>query len=247
MKTGSPPIVFTIRAERALFTRHDLRIERFTYPVPTFGALAGVLRSIYAKPAFYWVPTKVFIINPIQYQNIQVNEVKDVIITLRPFIAPDRRVQKMQTYLHDVHYVVEAHFEWSGEEPGDENLGKHLDIFRRSLAVGGRRDVFLGLRECTAIVEPIDCRFDSLKHEDKFNAVVKEQYKEWGCRGQTGLTMSVGLMFYGWQWGAAKDGTDTPVFFDARVQNGVLEYPHPDDSSKLIRQKFVKGGLCNDC
>ena len=163
MKTKSPPLVFTVRAERALFTRQDLRIERFTYPVPTFGALAGVLRSIYAKPAFYWVPSKVLILQPISYQNIQVNEVKDAVITQRPFIAPDRRVQKMQTYLNNVHYVVEAHFEWSGKNPEDENLGKHLDIFRRSLEVGGRRDVFLGLRECTAVAEPIDAKFNTLR------------------------------------------------------------------------------------
>ncbi|MCR4320521.1 MAG: type I-C CRISPR-associated protein Cas5c [Candidatus Brocadiaceae bacterium] len=240
MKTGSPPLVCTVRAERALFTRPDLRVERFTYPVPTFGALAGVLRSIYAKPAFYWVPTRALILNPIQYQNIQVNEVKDAIITQRPFIAPDRRVQKMQTYLYNVHYVVEAHFEWSGKEPEDENLGKHLDIFRRSLEAGGRRDVFLGLRECTAIVEPIDSKFDEFKSQDKFNAVVEEQQEAWKRIGQTGLTMSIGLMFHGWEWGSAKDGTDTPMFFNAMVQNGVLEYPHPDDNAKLIRQTFER-------
>jgi CRISPR-associated protein Cas5d len=240
MRPGSPPIVFSLRAERALFTRPDLRIERFTYPVPTFGALAGVLRSIYAKPPFYWVPSKVLILKPISYQNIQVNEVKDTIITQRPFTAPDRRVQKMQTYLYDVHYVVEARFEWSGKNPEDENLGKHLDIFRRSLEAGGRRDVFLGLRECTAVAEPIDAKFHALKGEDRFSAVVDEQRETWGKMGQTGLTMDVGIMFHGWEWGSAGDGTDTPMFFHAMVQNGVLEYPHPDDNNKLIRQTFER-------
>lgn len=240
MKTGSPPIVFAVRALRALFTRPDLRVERFTYAVPTFGALAGVLRSIYAKPVFYWVPTKVLILKPIRYQNIQVNEVKDAVITQRPFIASKRRVQKMQTYLYDVHYVVEAHFEWSGKEPEDENLGKHLDIFRRSLEAGGRRDVYLGLRECTAIVRPIDDKFNQFKARDRFNAVVAEQHDVWKHMGQTGLTMSIGLMFYGWEWGSAEAGTDTPVFFHAKVENGVLEYPHPDDDSALIRQEFKR-------
>lgn len=240
MRPGSPPIVFSLHAERALFTRHDLRIERFTYPVPTFGALAGVLRSIYAKPAFYWVPSKVLILKPISYQNIQVNEVKDAIITQYPFIAPDRRVQKMQTYLYNVHYVVEAHFEWSGKNPEDENLGKHLDIFRRSLEAGGRRDVFLGLRECTAIAEPMDAKLDALKAADRFSAVVEEQREDWRKIGQTGLTMDVGIVFHGWEWGSDRDGTDRPMFFHAMVQNGVLEYPHPDDSNKLIRQTFER-------
>jgi hypothetical protein len=47
-------------------------------------------------------------------------------------------------------------------------------------------------------------------------------------------------MFHGWEWGSAKDGTDTPMFFHAMVQNGVLEYPHPDDNAKLIRQEFER-------
>lgn len=240
MKTNATPIVLVVRAERALFTRPDLRIERFTYPVPTFGALAGVLRSIYAKPSFYWVPSKVLILNPIRYQNIQINEVKDAIITRQPFIASNRRVQKMQTYLYDVHYVVEAHFEWSGKQSDDENLGKHLDIFRRSLEAGGRRDVFLGLRECAAIVEPVDSKFDAFKPHDRFNAVVSEQRETWKRMGQTGLTMDVGLIFHSWEWGAAKDGTDIPTFFYAMVQDGVLEYPHPDDNARVIHQRFER-------
>jgi CRISPR-associated protein Cas5d len=241
MNKRSPPVVFSVRAERALFTRQDLRIERYTYDVPTFGALAGVLRSIYAKPAFYWVPTRVLILKPIRFQRIMVNEVKDRVITQRPFIAPARRMQKMQTYLYNVHYIVEAHFEWSGREPEDENLGKHLDIFHRSLAIGGRRDVFLGLRECSAIVEPLDPKYNSIKEEERFDAVVKDQQKIWECVGQVGLTMpDAGIMFHGWEWGTARDGTDTPTFFRASVRDGVLEYPHPTDRDRVFRQQFER-------
>ena len=138
MKGQSPPVVFSLRAERALFTRPELRVERFTYPVPTFGALAGVLRSIYAKPSFYWVPRRLLVLKPIRYQNILVNEVKDTIITKRPFVAPERRMQKMQTYLYDLHYIVESHFEWSGKDTVDEDTVKHMCIFDRSLEAGGR-------------------------------------------------------------------------------------------------------------
>lgn len=229
MKSGSSPITFLIRAERALFTRPDLRVERFTYPVPTFGALAGVLRSIYAKPAFYWVPSRVLIMKPIRYQNIMINEVRGSIITTQPFIAPDRRIQKMQTYLYDVQYIIEAHFKWSGKEPNDENLGKHLDIFRRSLEAGGRRDVYLGTRECSAIVEPIGQSFDDF-------------VKEWR-QTNSGLDLDVGMMFYGWEWGAGNEGTDNPTFCKAQVRRGVLEYPHPDDPEQIIHQQFFKGEL----
>jgi CRISPR-associated protein Cas5d len=231
MRKESPPVVFSLRAERALFTRQDLRIERFTYPVPTFGALAGVLRSIYAKPSFYWVPRRVLILNPISFQNIMVNEVKDQIITQRPFVSHERRMQKMQTYLRNVHYIIEAHFEWSGKVPEDENLQKHMCIFERSLSAGGRRDVYLGTRECSAIAEPVNVSFDDF---------VEKQQNSWRENGQKGLNYDVGLMFHGWEWGTCEDGSDTPVFFRATVSDGVLKYPHPDDHTNLIRQQFER-------
>jgi CRISPR-associated protein Cas5d len=39
----------------------------------------------------------------------------------------------------------------------DHNENKHHNILKRSLRAGGRRDIFLGTRECQAYVEP--CRF----------------------------------------------------------------------------------------
>jgi hypothetical protein len=86
----------------------------------------------------------------------------------------------------------------------------------------------------------MDAKFDALKAQDRFDAVVEEQHEAWKRMGETGLTMPIGLLFHGWEWGAAKDGTDTPTFFHAMVKNGVLEYPHPDDNAKLIRQKFER-------
>ena len=233
MRGQSPPVVFSLRAERALFTRPDLRVERFTYPVPTFGALAGVLRSIYAKPSFYWVPRRVLIMKPIRYQNILINEVKTAIITKHPFVAPERRMQKMQTYLYDVEYVVEAHFEWSGKQPEDEDLPKHMCIFERALESGGRRDVFLGTRECTAIAEPLSQGILFKPARERFNAYVDEWRKK-----HQGLSLDVGVMFHGWEWGTGNNGTDTATIFSAEIRDGILEYPHPGDQDKVIRQRF---------
>lgn len=231
----SPPVVFSICAERALFTRPDLRVERFTYPVPTFGALTGVLRSIYAKPSFYWVPRRVLIMKPIRYQNILINEVKTATITKRPFVASERRMQKMQTYLYYVRYMVEAHFEWSGKQPEDEDLVKHMCIFERALDAGGRRDVFLGMRECSAVVTPLSKEFLDKPAKERFDAFVEMWRKE-----HQGFSLNVGCMFHSWDWGSGKDGTDTPTFFHAQVICGVLEYPHPNNKDKVIRQQFEK-------
>ena len=64
------------------------------------------------------------------------------------------------TYLRDVEYQVLAHFEWNeyrSDLENDRNENKHHNIAKRSINQGGRRDVFLGTRECQAYVEP--CAF----------------------------------------------------------------------------------------
>ena len=61
------------------------------------------------------------------------------------------------TYLKDCRYQVRAHFEWNYNRPeleNDRNENKHWLMAKRSLEKGGRRDVFLGTRECQAYVEP---------------------------------------------------------------------------------------------
>ena len=64
------------------------------------------------------------------------------------------------TYLIDAEYQVEAHFEWNmqrEELSADRDENKHFFITKRMLDRGGRRDIFLGARECQGYVEP--CTF----------------------------------------------------------------------------------------
>ena len=64
------------------------------------------------------------------------------------------------TYLKDVEYQVLAHFEFNMNRldlAKDRNIKKHLAIMKRCIKRGGRRDVFLGTRECQGYVEP--CKF----------------------------------------------------------------------------------------
>lgn len=68
------------------------------------------------------------------------------------------------TYLKDVRYQVLAHFEWNDlreELADDRDENKHHNIAMRSVRQGGRRDIFLGARECQAYVEP--CEFGGEK------------------------------------------------------------------------------------
>ena len=48
--------------------------------------------------------------------------------------------------------------------------------------------------------------------------------------------MDVGLMYHGWEWGTAKDGTDTPTFFHAVVQTAFL-----NTLTHAMRTSFYSG------
>ena len=68
------------------------------------------------------------------------------------------------TYLKDCRYQVKAHFIWNENRPElekDRNENKHHNIAKRMIERGGRRDIFLGTRECQGYVSP--CYFDGEK------------------------------------------------------------------------------------
>ena len=64
-------IEFVLRGRRALFTDPISRIggEKFTYQVPTYQALKGILESIYWKPTLIWVVDQVRVIRPIRSES----------------------------------------------------------------------------------------------------------------------------------------------------------------------------------
>lgn len=145
-------IEFCLKGRIALFTDPISRMggEKFTYQIPTYQALKGVLESIYWKPTIVWHVDKLRVMKPIR------SEAK----AMRPIDYAGGNTLSIYTYLTDVEYQVKAHFEWNLNRPDlepDRNENKHFLIAKRSLEKGGRRDIFLGTRECQGYVEP--CRF----------------------------------------------------------------------------------------
>ncbi|QQK74820.1 type I-C CRISPR-associated protein Cas5 [Salicibibacter cibarius] len=143
---------FQLYGDYALFTDPLTKIggEKLTYDVPTYQALKGIVESIYWKPTLFFVIDKVRVMKPIQMESKGV----------RPIEYRGRNTLANYTYLKDVCYQVRAHFEFNFNRPDmtfDRNEGKHFNIMQRSLKAGGRRDIFLGTRECQGYVEP--CTF----------------------------------------------------------------------------------------
>jgi len=214
-ETPKNSLSFLLTGRYALFTDPVTRVggEKCTYHIPTYEALKGVCESIYWKPTFNWIVDRVRVLNPIR------TEAKNV----KPLEFGGGNTLATYTYLADVAYEVLAHFEWNPHRADlatDRIEGKHFDVARRMLHKGGRRDIFLGTRECQGYVEPTSPGAT----EGVFDA---------------GGEVAYGLTFHGFDYPDAT-GVDElhSRFWRPVMRDGVIAFPRPDDPA-LIR-KFVR-------
>jgi CRISPR-associated protein Cas5d len=209
-------ISFEVSGKYALFTDPITRVggEKCSYHIPTYEAIKGITESIYWKPSFIWVVDKVRIMKPIR------TEAKNI----KPINLSGGNTLATYTYLSEVRYQVIAHFEWNlirDDLKADRIEGKHWDIAKRMIVKGGRRDIFLGTRECQGYVEP--CEFGSGDSEHQ----------------QAG-ELSYGLMFHGFDYPDTTGKSELQArFWQAKVNaQSIIEYPRPDDPN-LIR-KYIR-------
>jgi CRISPR-associated protein Cas5, subtype I-C/DVULG len=139
-----------VEGDYACFTRPELKVERVSYDIPTPGALEGLLKSIYWKPAIRYVIDRIIIFNPIDFINIRRNEVKDKVKLSavksqmngkggNPCIySRDSINQRASLVLKNVKYGVEFHFEMTGiqSQDEDESEKKHYNILKRRIEKG---------------------------------------------------------------------------------------------------------------
>ena len=70
--------ILEVWGELACFTRPELKVERFSYPVITPSAARGIYDAIYCKPQeFRWQITQIEILSRPRYIALRRNEVKD--------------------------------------------------------------------------------------------------------------------------------------------------------------------------
>ncbi|WP_125717354.1 type I-C CRISPR-associated protein Cas5c [Pseudoalteromonas rubra] len=197
-------ISFRLWGRHALFSDPITRVggEKCSYHIPTYEAIKGVLKSIYWKPTLVWHVDKVRVIKPLRTQTRGT----------KPLNWGGGNSLAYYTFLHDVEYQVQAHFEWNEHRPElaqDRVDGKHFAIAKRMLNKGGRQDIFLGTRDCQGYVEP--CEFGEGK----------------GAFDDTD-ELGFGLMFHGFDYPdeTGKDELRTR-FWHAVMKNGVIDYPTP--------------------
>ena len=139
-----------VEGDYACFTRPELKVERVSYDVPVPGALEGLLKSVYWKPAIRYVIDKIYVFHDITFANIRRNEVKDKVHLTAvksqmngkggdPCIYTSKsRSQRAAMVLKNVKYGIEFHMELTGlkSERGNNGLKKHYEILRRRLEKG---------------------------------------------------------------------------------------------------------------
>lgn len=210
-------ITFRVWGRQALFTDPVTKIggEKFSYQVPTYEALKGILKSIYWKPTLIWHIDRVRVMKPIRTQSK----------STKPLDWSGGNTLAIYTFLQDVEYQVEAHFTWNEhwqELAGDRNHGKHMAIAKRMLERGGRQDIFLGTRDCQGYVEP--CEFGEGKgFYDEID------------------NLDFGLMFHSFGY-PEETGKHELVsrFWQASIQNGVIAFPSVNDETGRLKTRFIR-------
>lgn len=209
----------------ACFTRPEMKTERVSYDVMTPSAARGLLEAIYWHPGILYIIDRIHVCAPICTMNLRRNEVKSKVKkeNVRTamtrgkgelFIATSEDIQQRSTLLlRDVHYVIEAHFDIVPEKASPEdNAGKFQDILKRRISKGQfYHQPYLGCREFPArfkLCEEIPPIPDELKGEN-----------------------NLGYML--WDMDFSDKENIVPLFFRARLKDGVLNVP-VRDSEEVI-------------
>lgn len=218
-------VEFKVSGRFALFTDPLTRIggEKCSYHIPTYEALKGIAKSIYWKPTFIWYIDKVRVMKRVRTHSK----------SMKPIKFSGGNDLAIYTYLADVEYQVQAHFEWNPHREDltrDRNDGKHYECAKRMIEKGGRQDIFLGTRECQGYVEP--CIFGEGSGD-------YDQSDE----------ITYGLMFHGFDYpDEIGEHKLYSRFWVPTMKDGEIDFPRPDEFPSLERRmvrKFVREMIPN--
>lgn len=215
----------------ACFTRPELKVERFSYPVITPSAARAIFEAIYWKPQFRWQVTRIEIMEPVRYIALRRNEVQDrapsndVILRWmdgreqpKPIAAgagAESNTQRQTMALKDVRYRLYAQIKpWP--EMSSELAGMVAQFRRRANRGQCIYQPYLGCREFPAYFE--------LLEGTPANAPLNfDQHLGWMLYDVFDLSRR-----------CTQFDKPTISVFDATIRAGVLEVP--DYSSPAVRK-----------
>lgn len=208
-------VEFKVSGRYALFADPITRVggEKFSYQVPTYQALKGILESVYWKPTFIWYIDSVRVMKKIQTESKGVKPIK----------MSGGNDLSYYTYLRDVEYQVLSHFEWNDQRKdldADRNENKHHNVAKRCIDKGGRRDIFLGTRECQGYVEP--CVFgEGVGFYDNYG------------------DLDFGVQFHGYDYPDETGNNELGVrLWRAKMKDGRIMFPLPQECDNALRKRI---------
>jgi len=214
---NGPPLEVVVRGDLACFTRPEMKVERVSYPVMTPSAARGILEAIFYKPEMFWQVREIAVLEPIRWFSIKRNEVSSR-ASYRAvqgwkgsgdgYFADEDRTQRATLALRDVGYLIRA--DVILKPHADKEIAAYRDQFRRRVARGACfHHPCLGCREFAA-----------------------HFYEPTGFERPIDVTDDLGQMLFDLDYDPPLDqathkcpGTATPVFFPAKLENGVMAVP----------------------
>ena len=209
------PIRLRVFGDYALFSRPELKVERYSYDVITPSAARGIFDAVYYHPGIKWKIKRIYVEKPIRFTNIRRNEVSKKILASDLLSAAngadkpifiDRRdaiQQRAATVLRDISYVIEANFELNPDKMGrEDNEDKFYAIFCNRARRGKCfTQTYFGCREFPASFELVaeDSRPPEPIHESR----------------------DLGIMLYDMDYSDSEN--ITPLFFHAELVSGVVD------------------------
>jgi len=208
----------------ALFSRPELKTERYSYDVMTPSAARGLLEAIFWHPGLRYRVDKIYVLSPIVFTGVRRNEMASKISgrtvssvmkggSGELYLASSEDIQqRAATVLRDVHYVIKAHFDLTDKAAPSDNEGKFCDIIRRRLEKGQcYHQPCFGCREFPA-------HFKKWEGGEIVTAYPNEE-------------RDLGLMLYDMDYSDPRN--ITPMFFRAKLEKGVLNVPEPESREVL--------------
>jgi CRISPR-associated protein Cas5d len=215
---SSPLLRLRVRGPLACFTRPELKVERVSYPVITPSAARGAIEAVLWKPAIAWRIHRIHVLSEICFTAFRRNEVNSRAAkpspamvanggSLGPFFADEDRAQRNTVALRDVDYLIEASFRMTDRAGPSDNIQKFVEIFERRLDKGQHfHQPYLGCREFIAEMLPAD-----------------------GAPTAVDDSRDLGLMLWDIIFGPTRNRA---VFFDAKLERGVLSVPESPDGKE---------------
>lgn len=218
---SDPHIALAVWGELALFSRPDFRVERVSYPVITPSAARGVLEAVFWKPEFAYRIRRIDVVHPGTTVSVLRNEIKDR-QGKTPIQTDKSRTQRTALMLKNVRYVL--HADLVLRPHATDHIAKYRSQLERAIDKGQCfHRPYLGTRECSAFFaapEPTDVP------DASFSLHIGTMLFDLAfAPGE-----ATGGFSFRRQDGNGKQlvkGSATPVFFDAKVESGVLDLePH---------------------